>query len=256
MDILAIHNSPETIAAKTQAVRAGAMEASGKLRCGDFAAMGATDLQLVLTLYDREFFGGWLGEQVRRETGQDVRLGVSGRMTRAGGKMMHRWRRGPDGRKKHWYEMVIAGDLLARSFPAGGGPVKVCGLPCPDAMSALQRLMEHEIVHLAEFLAWGESRCGGKRFKVIAARLFGHRDTKHELLTTRKQAATEHKISVGQWVRFDFQGRGLTGRVNRILRRATVLVEDRRGSRYSDGKRYRKYYVPLNLLTPGSFTSP
>ena len=256
MDILAIYNSPETIAAKTAAVREEAIKASERLRQGGFAGIRAEDLELVFALYDREFFGGWLAERARIETGQDVRLAVSGRMTRAGGKMMHRWRRGPGGGKKYWYEIVIAGGLLGRSFAVDPRPVKVCGLTCPDAMAALQRLMEHEIVHLAEFLAWGESRCGGRRFKVIASRLFGHRDTKHELLTARKQAAIEHKISVGQQVRFDFQGRSLAGRVNRILRRATVLVEDGRGSRYTDGKRYRKYYVPLNLLTPASLTSP
>lgn len=28
----------------------------------------------------------------------------------------------------------------------------------------------------------------------------------------------------------------------------TVLVEDRRGESYSDGKRYAKFYVPVQLL--------
>jgi len=39
------------------------------------------------------------------------------------------------------------------------------------------------------------------------------------------------------------------GTVNRITKRATVLVEDPEGEPYSDGKRYRKYLVPLQLLT-------
>ena len=50
-------------------------------------------------------------------------------------------------------------------------------------------------------------------------------------------------------VRFEFEGRQFTGRVNRINRRTTVLVESKDGQQYSDGKRYEKYYVPLNLLT-------
>ncbi|MEI7834942.1 MAG: SprT-like family protein [Planctomycetota bacterium] len=255
MDILAIHNSPETIAARTTAVRDGAMAGSARLQRGQFGAMRPEDVALLFGLYDREFFGGWLSERTRQETGQDVTFRVSGRMTRAGGKMMHRWRREPNGRKKYWYEIVIASRLLAMSFGPGVRPVKVCGLICFDAMASLQRLMEHEIVHLAEFLAWGESRCGGKRFKVIAARMFAHTDTKHELVTAREQAAVEHNVSVGLWVRFDFQGRDLTGQVNRIHRRATVLVEDARGARYTDGKRYRKYYVPLNQLSPAAVTS-
>jgi len=36
--------------------------------------------------------------------------------------------------------------------------------------------------------------------------------------------------------------------VNRITKRATVLVEDERGMRYSDGKRYAKFYVPVASL--------
>lgn len=36
--------------------------------------------------------------------------------------------------------------------------------------------------------------------------------------------------------------------MNRITRRATVLVEDSRGVLYADGKRYLTFYVPLPLL--------
>jgi hypothetical protein len=37
----------------------------------------------------------------------------------------------------------------------------------------------------------------------------------------------------------------LTGRVNRLTKRATVLVEAPEGESFSDGHRYRKYYVPI-----------
>ena len=47
---------------------------------------------------------------------------------------------------------------------------------------------------------------------------------------------------------FNFEGRQLTGRVNRITKRATVLVMDPDGEPYSDGSRYRTYYVPLACL--------
>jgi hypothetical protein len=50
-------------------------------------------------------------------------------------------------------------------------------------------------------------------------------------------------------VTFNFEGRKLTGRVNRIAKRATVLVADPDGVSYSDGLRYRTYYVPLACLT-------
>jgi len=49
-------------------------------------------------------------------------------------------------------------------------------------------------------------------------------------------------------VRFRFDGVERKGVVNRINKRATVLVEDRRGEQYSDGKRYAKFYVPVQML--------
>ena len=127
--------------------------------------------------------------------------------------------------------------------------MKVCGLICPDAMAALQRLMEHEIVHLAELLCGGRSRCGTRRFMQLAGDLFGHRAHTHALSGPRPTAAkpTEN-IRCGDAVEFAFRGRSFRGRVNRITTRATVLVESPRGRRYSDGKTYQKFYVPLPLL--------
>jgi len=49
-------------------------------------------------------------------------------------------------------------------------------------------------------------------------------------------------------VRFRFDGVERTGVVNRISKRATVLVEDGNGVPYSNGKRYAKFYVPVQIL--------
>jgi hypothetical protein len=69
----------------------------------------------------------------------------------------------------------------------------------------------------------------------------------HNLITQRERAA-ESGIRVGSPVRFRFEGRNLEGRVNRITKRATVLVEDPAGMLYSDGHRYKGYYVPIGWL--------
>jgi hypothetical protein len=55
-------------------------------------------------------------------------------------------------------------------------------------------------------------------------------------------------VRVGDRVAFELDGTQFHGRVNRITRRATVLVESLRGEPYSDGRRYLTYYVPLPLL--------
>jgi len=97
-------------------------------------------------------------------------------------------------------------------------------------------------------LAWGDSYCTQKRFQSIASRIFGHRDHRHQLITQRERAAVKYKIKTGDPVTFRLDGRVLKGFVNRITRRATVLVEDPQGAPYQNGKRYAKYYVPLQML--------
>jgi hypothetical protein len=57
-------------------------------------------------------------------------------------------------------------------------------------------------------------------------------------------------VRPGRRVRFRFHGRELAGIVNRITRRATVLVEDPKGEPFSDGRRYLTYYVPPEMLKP------
>jgi hypothetical protein len=64
----------------------------------------------------------------------------------------------------------------------------------------------------------------------------------------REHAAVRHGIKVGSMVEFQFEGRRLVGRVNRLNKRATVLVEDADGLPYSDGKRYQKFYVPVGWV--------
>jgi hypothetical protein len=118
---------------------------------------------------------------------------------------------------------------------------------CDDRLQALQRIFEHELVHLAELVCWNDSDCAAARFQDIARRLFLHRAHTHQLVTRRERAA-ESGIRIGSRVVFLFEGRTLAGRVNRITKRATVLVEDPDGQKYSDGMRYKTYYVPISFL--------
>jgi hypothetical protein len=55
-------------------------------------------------------------------------------------------------------------------------------------------------------------------------------------------------LRVGDAVTFTFDGRSLRGMLNRVNRRATVLVESPTGVRYTNGKRYDKFYIPLGML--------
>ena len=143
----------------------------------------------------------------------------------------------------------MATSILFDGFADGDPEVSVGGLACRHRLDALQRLFEHELVHLAEWLCWDESHCGRKRFQDIASRLFLHRAHTHQLIT-RSERAAALGISVGARVTFRYRGKRLQGRVNRVTKRATVLVEDPEGTRWSDGRRYVRYYVPLGELRP------
>ena len=85
-------------------------------------------------------------------------------------------------------------------------PVIVCGLSCADRLDALQRIMEHEIIHLFELLSWGRSSCSARRFREMANRTFGHNGVTHDLVTPRERAAVQHGIRVGNLVEFKLEG--------------------------------------------------
>ena len=248
MDLLSKHNAPEAVAAGTEAIRQAVLRESRCITHPQFQKIGLDDLERLFSLYDRQFFDGWLGPAVKARTGGPLAFRLSRTMTRAGGKTTRIRRRSSDGKWREEYEIAVASRMLFMTFSEVERPVTVSGLPCTDRLQALQRIMEHEIIHLAELLVWGRSSCSRRRFKTLAASIFGHADTKHALVTPPEHAAVRHGLGLGRMVEFEFEGRRLVGRVNRIHRRATVLVEDAGGRRYSDGKRYQRFYVPLAML--------
>jgi len=126
--------------------------------------------------------------------------------------------------------------------------VRVNGLVCNDRLEAAQRVFEHELIHLLEMLVWGGSSCSADRYKGLVWNYFAHTQTRHDLVTQQERARTRFDVRVGDRVAFTFDGVRHQGVVNRITRRATVLVEDAHGSPYTNGKRYLKFYIPLSML--------
>ena len=210
----------------------------------NFDSFHAGDIELIFDLYDETYFDGLL-----RESLNDVPLNfrLSKRMTRAGGKTSRWRRRGSTSAER--YEIAISATLLFESFTPGQRSIQVTGIECDNRLDALFRIMEHEIVHLAELITWDISSCAKQRFQTIANQMFGHTDHRHSLISPGERAATEFGIKPGCHVRFDFEGQTYKGIVNRVTRRATVLVPDARGERYSDGQRYSKFYIPTSMLT-------
>jgi hypothetical protein len=226
----------ESIRLRVHQIHRDVLAHSRYIREANFKVIHPQDLEYLFGVYDDRFFGGQCRRALEKRR---IAFRLSRRMTKvAGSTARFRTRTGEVS-----YEIAIGSSILFDGF-GQERRVTVCGLECESRLEALQRIFEHEMVHLTEQLCWETSNCAAARFQDIAGRLFLHRAHTHNLITTRERAA-QSGIRVGSRVNFVFEGRRLAGRVNRITKRATVLVEDAEGTKYSDGLRYKTYYVPL-----------
>ena len=249
--LLTIDHSSDEVGRKNRLIYEAMLAGSEHVKAGNFDALGAADLRLLFDLYDAEFFDGLLGRMLREDGVAEVAMRPSGRLTRAAGKTIRsrgrvRTRAGVVDRAE--YEIAVSTFLLFQNFRESGRAVTVGGLACRDRLEALQRIFEHELLHLAEFLAWGRSSCSAANFHTLSRRIFGHEGFTHDLVTPREVAAESFQIRLGDLVSFEHEGSRRVGRVNRITKRATVLVEDAGGLPFTDGRRYATFYVPLPLL--------
>ena len=226
-----------------QAIADSVFAISPYLTAPNFDSFHSEDIRLLYELYDEHYFHGLLLSSL---SPRQISFRLSKRMTRAGGKTT-RWG-APSGSAAPRYEIAISSTLLFQSFQDPERHITVTGLECESRLDGLMRIMEHELVHLVELLVWTDSSCSLGRFQDIASRVFGHRDHRHDLITPHEVAVTQYGIRPGVRVRFDFEGHPMEGIVNRITKRATVLVVHPEGQRYSDGKRYLKFYIPVRQL--------
>lgn len=226
------------------------LQGSRAMKDANFTTASHSDLSRMAHLYDRHFLGGHCFP-LAKHFGLQFRW--SSRMTSNGGKTVrtvHHDRLRNVQRTS--YEIVLSAPLLFQTFNDYQRPIRVTGVLCSNRLQAMQRIMEHELIHLVEMLVWDNSCCASARFQNIAQRFFGHTEHKHDLITQQERAERKFNIRVGMKVCFQFEGRLRVGRVNRITRRATVLVEDPSGQMYDDGLRYSKYYIPLAHLAPAA----
>lgn len=214
----------------------------------NFDRVGRDDLVRLIHLMDEAFFESRVLPIAKAE-GLDFKF--SSRMTSAAGKLVTHY---PGGHKSapRKFELILSSTLLFQTFEDVSRPVTVTGRQCRDRLEAMQRVAEHEMTHLIEMLIWNTGNCSQPRFQGIANAYFAHTDYQHDLITQRERAAAKFNIRVGDTVHFDSNGTKVVGRVNRITRRATVLVTDPKGEQFSDGGRYTRWYVPLEQLRPVS----
>ena len=238
--LLSSHSPEESVRERQHEIFQQLLSGAPYLRQPNFTSIHTRDLEFLFAAYDARFLNGLCRPALN---GHRLQFRLSPRMTRAGGKTSRYRTREGEAR----YEIAIASSMLFDGFRQTDRRITVCGRECDNRLEALQRIFEHELVHLGEMLCWERSDCSAARFQDIARRLFLHRTHTHELITRRERAA-DSGIRPGSKVAFTLEGQRLVGRVNRITKRATVLVAHPDGVRFSDGQRYKTYYVPIALL--------
>lgn len=206
--------------------------------------ISTTDLQLLFDLYDELFFQ----KQFAHNYEGRINFSLSNRLIKTAGKTLSPKDLNGIPLKDLVLEIRI-GTYFLFKYTEIEGKKNVAGIATSNALEALQLIFEHELCHVLELLVFGESNCNRERFKIIAGNLFGHTESTHHLPTPRRIAREKYGLQIGDEVGFDFNHCQLQGVLYKINKRATVMVEDEKGS-YTDsnGKRYAKYYVPLNLL--------
>ena len=238
--------SANRMAVQTRSIYQHVLNASPHLDGGNFTTIHPSDLGRLFDDYDRGFFQAQIGTTLGDTP---VRFRLSKRMTRAVGQTARYTPRNRSGDR--FYEISVSTTLLFECFTGDDHrPITASGITCHDRLEALQRVMEHELVHLVEMLLWTKTNCAAGRFQSIALRFFAHRGHTHELITPGERAFVKFGVKPGSRVRFRHDGAQHTGVVRRITKRATVLVPDPRGVPHSDGHRYATYYVPVEMLEP------
>ncbi len=231
-----------------QQVRNEMLARSTTMDHDNFESIHTRDLRQMFDIYDEVFFDCSFREALHNPTHQ-LHFRLSKRMTRVGGTTSLVVDEGGKTDRQR-YEIAVSSTLLfSTSFAAGQG-ARVGGLKTHHRLDALQRIFEHELIHLVELRLWSDSSCAAKRFRSMVFRLFGHLESNHQLRSPAETAHTNYGIGIGDFVEFRFRGRTIVGIINRIRQRATVLVEHPRGDCFDDGRRYLTYYVPLAQLRP------
>jgi hypothetical protein len=223
-------------------IEAALLKQSKHVRDRNFHSIHTSDLAFLFDEYDRRHFANHCLDALK---GTKPAFRLAPRMTSNAGKTT-RFTSFATGEVK--YEIAIASSMLFDCFREDDHrTVAVNGFECKTRIEALMRIFEHEMVHLVESVCWAQTNCSAPRFQEIAQRFFGHRAHKHSLIT-RKERIAQSGIRIGTRVQFPYEGQTRIGILNKVTKRATVLVEDAAGLRYSDGRRYLKFYVPIPSL--------
>jgi len=237
-DIGHLKYTPGQIKKKTRKIYRRILAESENLDSGNFKSIAIRDVSRLFELYDQYFFDRFFQDHYRKK----VFFRLSERMTRSGGRIAYAKQAGT-------YTISLSTTLIYQTFHDVTREVSVNGIVCHDRLEATMRVLEHEIIHLLEWVRFGSSSCSKSRFQELSHSIFGHTDVTHQLVTQTERARKKFNLRVGDKVSFEYDGKPHHGFISRITQRATVMAHDPNGD-YKDpqGNRYSKYYIPLPSL--------
>ena len=173
-------HEPETIRQKRLAIQDRVLAQSEVLEEPDFRTISRQDLFEMFHACDETFFGNRLLPFFESREAR-LRFRFSKRMTKTGGQTTYR-KRIENKREVRDFEIAISATLLFNTR-FSSGTIRVAGVSVESRLDAMQRILEHELVHLSEMILWDDSSCARRRFRTIASNLFGHRESNHQLVT-------------------------------------------------------------------------
>lgn len=222
------------------------MEKSSSIKTTDIKSLSVKNVELLFDLYDMVFFDFWFRDSFKGR----LKFSLSTRMTKSAGMTVCPKNIMNMKIEDAVIEIKICSDIILGYGNSPRNGTKVGGIQATSSLQALQLVLEHEMIHVLEFIIYGRSSCKGKRFRTMAYNIFGHTESTHSLPTPGRVAYERLDLGIGSIVSFDFKGKSLSGLVVNINKNAVVMVEDKEG-RWQDpaGNRYSKYYVPLSKLT-------
>lgn len=233
-----------TIIQKRSYIRAQLFALSPNIKNEKITLVNTQDLVILFGLYDNTFLKDYF---LNSSYLASIRFSWSQRLTKAAGKTIFSRKKSALGIEKS-YEIRMATDFFFE-YAKVSRTVNVCGIKTEDAVDALLIVFEHELCHLIEYVMTEQSSCHQKAFHTLAGNLFGHSEFTHQLPTKQEIAHVHYGFRIGQNVKFDFEGKILTGILHKVHKRAIVMVIQKNGTFLdTEGKRYGKYYVPLTML--------
>ncbi len=242
--MIKIKYNETTIKEKRAAVAERLLKESPNINSGVISCISFLDLQILYLSYDEIFFDNWFKKNFEGYMLYELsrRMTVSAGITKCPKNISQL---NPERVK---IRICIGIDFFFR-YNQLAAINDVCGIRTSSALEALQIVFEHELIHALEFLLYYKSNCSQERFRVAAGNLFGHTHSHHLLPTNHKIASEIHGIRLGDMVQFEFDGKPLIGVVNKIGKRATVMVKNPNGNYTNNNdEKHLKYYVPLSLL--------